>query len=245
MADLLSASEVEQFHENGFLCPFTAVSEEEMATIRDRLDAEVLTTPGPSNGSSTSMRHLDCRLVYDLVTRPEIVGRVRGIIGPNLLLWACTFWLKEPGGKEIPWHQDMNYWPIEPIINITAWIAIDEVTKENACLQVIPGSHRSVVPHVKAAGGKWFDEEADPACFDASKAMNLTLIPGQFVLFNERTLHHSEPNTSVMRRFGMGPRFTIPIVRIDHDELFPGHAAILVSGEDSMGFNRLAEPPRE
>ena len=40
-------------------------------------------------------------------------------------------------------------------------------------------------------------------------------------------------------------KLTIPIVRIDHDKLFPGHAAILVSGEDYMGFNRLTLPPTE
>ncbi len=236
---------LKRFHETGYLGPFSAVSEEEMSIISERLDREVLTTPGPSQGNSKSMRHLDQKMVYDLVTKPAIVGRVQSILGPNLLLWACTFWLKDPGGKEVPWHQDMNYWPIEPIINVTAWIAVDEVTEENACLQVIPGSHRAVVPHVAAPEGKWFDEEADPDKVDSSMAVKLTLKPGQFVLFNERTLHHSEANASDTRRFAMGPRFTIPIVRIDHDKLFPGHAAILVSGEDIMGFNRLALPPRE
>ena len=243
MADLLLPTETARYDEEGFLGQFAAVGENEMAVIRDRLDAEVLTTVGLSHGKSTSMRHLDKKLVYDLVTNPGIVGRVRDILGPDLLLWACTFWLKEPGGKEIPWHQDRHYWPIEPIINITAWIAVDEVTEDNACLQVIPGSHRQLVPHVKAPEGKWFDEEADPAYVDASRAVKLTLKPGQFVLFNERTLHHSEPNRSNRRRFAMGPRFTIPSVRINHEALFPGHAAILVSGEDTTGYNRLTDPP--
>jgi ectoine hydroxylase-related dioxygenase (phytanoyl-CoA dioxygenase family) len=153
--------------------------------------------------------------------------------------------LKEPGGKEVPWHQDLNYWSIEPIINVTAWIAIDQVTLDNACLQVIPGSHQAVFTHVAAPDGKWFEEEADPRLVDTSKAVKLTLKPGQFVLFNERILHHSKMNTSETRRFSMGPRFTIPILRIDHDQLFPGHAAILVSGEDYMEFNRLAKPPQE
>ena len=241
----LTESEVQQFHEAGYLGPLTAVGEEEMARIRARLDWEVLTTPGPSRANSLTMRHLDKRVVYDLVTHPAIIGRVQGILGPHLLLWACTFWLKEPGGKEIPWHQDRNYWPIEPIINITAWIAVDEVTEENGCLQVIPGSHRSVVPHIATTEEKWFNEEADPARVDTSRAIKLSARPGQFVLFNEKTLHHSEVNRSKRRRFAMGPRFTIPIVRIDHDRLFPGHAAILVSGEDYMGFNHLVDPPVE
>lgn len=52
------------------------------------------------------------------------------------------------------------------------------------------------------------------------------------------------PPTS-WRRLAIGPRFTIPIARIDHDTLFPGHRAILVSGRDYMGFNRLTTPPAE
>ena len=173
----LGESEVKRIHETGYLGPFPAISEAEMGIIRDRLDREVLTTPGPDRVKSRAMRHLDQRVVYDLVTQPAIVGRIQHILGPNLLLWASTFWLKEPGGKEVPWHQDMNYWPIEPTINVTAWIAVDEVT-----------------------------EEANPDNVDSSAAVSLTLKPGQFVLFNERTLHYSDVNRSEKRRFAMGPR---------------------------------------
>jgi ectoine hydroxylase-related dioxygenase (phytanoyl-CoA dioxygenase family) len=240
---LLAAEEAVRFHRDGYLGPYAAVSPEEMAGIRQRIDATVLTSQGPNPKVNTTMRHLDKRVIYDLCTHPNIVGRIQGILGPDLLLWAGTMWNKEPGGKEIPWHQDLNYWPVEPIITITAWIAIDEVTVENSCVELIPGSHKKVVPHIKAPEGKWFEEEADQKFFDPSQRIQLPLKPGEFILFNEKTLHHSEPNRSTKRRLGIAPRFTIPIVRIDHDKLFPGHAAILVSGEDYMGFNRLTAPP--
>ena len=58
-------------------------------------------------------------------------------------------------------------------------------------------------------------------------------------------LHRSAVNRSAARRLAIGPRFTIPIARIDHDTLFPGHRAILVSGRDYMGFNRLTTPPAD
>ena len=47
----------------------------------------------------------------------------------------------EKNGKETPWHQDGEYWPIKPLETITVWLAIDEVTQENGPLQYIPGSH--------------------------------------------------------------------------------------------------------
>ena len=142
------------------------------------------------------MRHLDRRVVYDLVTLPPIVRRVQGILEPHLLLWACTMWLKDPGGREVPWHQDRNYWPVEPIVNVTAWIAVDPVTPSNGCLEVIPGSHRTVVPHVAAPPGKWFSEQADPRHVDPAGARRVLLEPGQFVLFNDRLLHRSAVNRS-------------------------------------------------
>jgi len=241
---LLSSEEVKQFHQNGFHGPFTVHSPGEMEKIRNVIDSTVLPTEGPNKKVNTTMRHLDKKVIYDLCTHEEITGRIRGILGPHLLLWAGTMWNKMPGGKEIPWHQDLNYWPIEPIINLTAWIAVDEVKVENSCLELIPGSHKKIIPHIKTEG-KWFQEEADPNYFDTNERVQFPMQPGQCILFNEKLLHHSEPNHSSLRRLAIAPRFTIPIVRIDHDALFPGHAAILVRGEDYMGFNRLTKPPQE
>ena len=42
MPDLLSPSEKARYEELGYLGPFTVISEDDMAVIRDRLDAEVL-----------------------------------------------------------------------------------------------------------------------------------------------------------------------------------------------------------
>ncbi len=67
--------------------------------------------------------------------------------------------------------------------------------------------------------------------------------PGQFFLFTERLLHHSEPNRSNLRRLGLAIRVTIPQVRVDHDRLFHGHRNIVLRGEDFMGLNRLTDPP--
>lgn len=241
----LSPDQARQYHEQGYLGPFEAYSEAEMAAIRTRLEREVLGTPGPSANSPHQCRHMDHRLVYDLSTRPAILDRMASILGPDLLLWAVYFFIKEPGGSEIPWHQDANYWPIEPPINISAWMAVDEVTAENSCVRLIPGSHKRVVPHITAEQGMAFGEMADPAFFSADEAVEMPLRPGQFFLFNERLLHQSHPNRSAGRRFGMSMRVTVPIVRIEHDvkPLFPGHAAMLVRGRDTMGFNRLMDPP--
>ena len=131
----------------------------------------------------------------------------------------------------------------EPPVNITAWIAIDEAKVENSCIQLIPGSHKLVVPHIDAPDEMTFNEMADPDYIDVGAAISMELEPGQFFLFNERLVHYSAPNISRNRRMGLAVRVTIPIVKVDHDELFKGHKVILLRGEDRMGFNEVALPP--
>ncbi len=91
-----------------------------------------------------------------------------------------------------------------------------------------------------------FGEMADPDSFQTDGLVNMVLKPGEFFLFNEKTLHHSEPNRSNRRRMGMSVRVTLPIVRIEDDipPLHEGHASIVVSGRDTFGFKRLMERPQ-
>lgn len=245
----LSRREVARFHEEGYLGPFTLCTPEEMADARERIERDVLTADGPNPKNRLQCRHLDRRVVYDLVTRPAVLDRMESLFGPDLVLWATYFFLKEPGGKEIPWHQDFFYWPIEPAVNLSAWIAVDPATSENSCVRIIPGSHRRVVPHGKSRDGMAFGDEADPAAvakaMESAPVIEMELKPGEFFLFNERLLHQSEPNRSQKRRMGLTMRVTVPFVKVFHGQgpLFPGHKNMVVRGRDGMGFNDLAQPP--
>ena len=167
------------------------------------------------------------------------------MLGPDLVVWTTNFWLKEPGGAEIPWHQDINFWPIEPPVNVSAWIAIDEVTAENACVRIIPGSHRQFMQHGRAPDEMAIAEMVDPAAYDASQAVNMELKPGEFFLFSERLLH-----ASAKKHFGQAPA---RLVRPRHRALraylpgqiicIPGTPPSSASGKDVMGFNRYAGRP--
>jgi ectoine hydroxylase-related dioxygenase (phytanoyl-CoA dioxygenase family) len=243
----LTQEEIRRFHDEGFLGPYAAVTPEEMAGIRNHIDTVVLQKDGPNPKTRVQSRHMDSRVVCDLACHPAIIGRMRSLYGNDLELWATNFFNKEPGGSEIPWHQDQNYWPLEPIINISAWVAIDDVGIDNSCVQVLPRSHKKVVTHITSTEGMAFGEMADPKAFSTDGLVNMVLKPGEFFLFNEKTLHHSEPNRSQRRRMGMSVRVTLPMVRIADDipPLHPGHASILVSGKDTFGFKRLMERPTQ
>ena len=245
LSNPLSTAEIDQFHDQGYLGPYAALTPDQMADVREHIDSRVLTSDGPNPRTRLQSRHMDSKVVFDLASHPAILDRMAALYGPDLILWATNFFNKEPGGSEIPWHQDLNYWPLEPLLNISAWIAIDDVRVDNSCVQIIPGSHKKVLHHVKSREGMAFGEEADPDAFGTAGLLNMEMNPGEFFLFNEKLLHHSEPNRSQRRRLGMSVRVTLPIVKIQQDipPLHPGHRAVLVRGHDTMGFNRLMEPP--
>jgi hypothetical protein len=236
----LTREECDAFRTNGYLGPFDLCTPARMAEIRGQLDA-LIGTIGLKHGfHQVHNRHLDLRLVHDLAAGAPIVERMASLYGSDLLLWRTNFFTKQPGDPAIPWHQDYNYWPLEPPVIISAWLAIDRATIANSCVQIIPGSHRKILSHVK--GQVVFGEQADPNGYDASKAINMELEAGQFFLFNERTLHHSEPNTSNERRMGLAIRAIIPIVKVvKYDS--EAHGLVQLCGGDPLGLNRIVQPP--
>jgi len=236
----LTRAEVDRFYADGVVGPFPTYSPEEVIAKHEAI-AGVIASRGPWEKNPEQLRHMDSRLVYDLCAHPEVVGRLNSLLGPDLMIWRSNFFTKEPGGKEIPWHQDVNYWRLDPPLNYTVWMALDHVTAENSCVQVIPGSHTKIVKHVKSTKDMGFDEMAEDSAIDRSKAIDMVLKPGEFFIFNERVLHHSEPNRSNRRRMCLISRITLPFVKIP--PLIPGHKMMMISGQDRFGVNEFAEPP--
>lgn len=253
----LSPEDVARFHDDGFLAgPFQLCTPEDMGHIRDTLDRDVFMSDPPIAGvlskeevrlglTRLQWRHLDRRLVYELCAHPSVVQKMAGIHGPDLLLWRSLFWVKNPGGAETPWHQDWKSWPmLDPVINITAWIAITEATVLNSCMHVIPGSHKTAVPDIlyPDAAAKDF-ALPNLAAVDTSRAVPIELQPGEFFLLDEKILHYAAANQSDRRRVGLAVRVTVPSVKVDHAQCFPGHRVIVISGEDRLGLNATTVPP--
>jgi len=240
----LSAEERAQYDRDGFLiCP-PVFGSAEMDRIRDSFD-RVLATEGYA-GAPTAHRHLDSRVVHDLVAHPAIVDRIASLLGPDLLLWHTRFFDKSPGDGPVPWHQDMAFWPLDPPVCISVWIAIDRADRGNGCLEVVPGSHRTPIAHIKSEGTGRFGQKLDPALFEAPEAVPVELEPGGFVLFDRWLAHGSAANQSDRRRLGLAGRIVPTEVTIDFTRMrpqFPELTAQLVRGRDCEHRNRLSSPP--
>jgi ectoine hydroxylase-related dioxygenase (phytanoyl-CoA dioxygenase family) len=233
----LAQAEIAQYRETGYLGPFRAVAEDEMKHVREQLDRQILRRGNPLNGC-----HLYNRLVYETMTGSAILDRIESLLGSDILLWITRFFMKEPGGLEIPWHQDFNNWPMKPPINVSVWLSIDGAGLHNGCVQVIPGSHRGgLLPHIKAGAEMLFEEMADPQALpEMSQAINMEVRPGEFFIFDGLLLHHSNANASAVPRTGLTGRFTIPSVRIRRG-FVPG--VILVRGIDCHPYASDRRPP--
>lgn len=242
----LSSDEVDRFHREGFLGPFELCSRAEMSVARQEIDCNVLPKAGPDPRRNEHARHLDSPVVFDLIANPNIVQRLNNLLGEDVMVWSSNFWNKEPGGPQIPWHQDIFSWPIEPWVNITCWIAIDDVNIDNSCVQLVPGSHRRVTEMVPPSPEvPWSSDVVDPGSIDGSDVVDMELSAGQFFFFNERMLHHSNSNNSARRRLGLAARYTTTFVKLldqDGPPLFKGHRCVLLSGVDRFGLNRTATP---
>lgn len=82
------------------------------------------------------------RVFSDLAHHEGIVSIVSQLLGSNMKLLRSAAMMKPPEiGSEKSVHQDAAYYPIRPMDHVTVWIALDDATTQNGCMQVVPGAH--------------------------------------------------------------------------------------------------------
>lgn len=275
----LSDDELRSFHKNGYIGPLTIYSPDEMDRIwktvqREALDRshaaypEVDSSVGAPNIFNYD-RHLDIDLLAQHVCNRKIVDRVASILGPDLLCWRTEFFPKYPGDEGTDWHQADTFanasgkpqllWPGESEDDfgagtLTVWTAFTESTRENGCLQIIPGTQhqmnydetkhmeydeRRINSEIKDGVPRgffgydyrqlqvdpdWKPNEGDAVC--------LTMEKGQCVIFWSTLMHASLPNISKGKNYRMGfaSRYVPTKVRVypdtDHIEEYGGSISL-------------------
>jgi hypothetical protein len=159
----------------------------------------------------------------EFATAPWLLDLVGQVLGPDVILWGSQVFCKPAfTGREVPWHQDGEYWPIRPLATCSAWIALDDVDADNGCMRYIPGSHAAgrLVAHREAARpDRVLAMEAAAECFDAATARDDALAAGQLSLHHVFLIHGSGPNRSPRRRAGFVVRYMPATSRF---ERYPG-----------------------
>src|SRR5439155_3203188 len=69
---------------------------------------------------------------------PRILDIVEDLIGPNILVYTATWFIKEAESPTFAaWHQDATYFGLDPHEHVTAWVALSEAGTEAGCMEVV------------------------------------------------------------------------------------------------------------
>ena len=251
MPTKLSSAQVERYARDGFLSPVAALTPDEAADCRGKLAAFERAVGGPLTAPGIdepyrSRTHVLLAWVHALVSHHAILDAVEGLIGPNILVYTSTWFIKEPESAAIAaWHQDAKYFGLRPHVHVTAWLALTDATAENGCMEFLPGSyHRGQLPHragVVAASVNRVGQAVTLEIDDAP-AVHAPLRAGEFSLHHTLCLHRSQPNRSSGRRVGLAISY-VP-TSAQHVGVKHKMPAMLVRGVDTFGHFQLEPAPK-
>ena len=225
------------FGTQGFVFPIDVMTKSEASAYRRNLeDFEQRFEAGAAQlRCLRSYPHLLLPFVDEIIRRPSVTDAVAEVLGDDLLVLDCSFFIKEPQTTQyVSWHQDVHYWGLESDEEVTAWIALSPATSESGCMRFVPGSQNQVVEHRDTYGGDNLLSRGQEIAVDVDEddAIEVILQPGQMSLHHGRLFHASHANSSDDRRIGLAVRY-IPT----NMKQVPGArmSAMLVRGTDNHG----------
>ena len=242
---VLTRSQVEAFARDGYHFPVRALSAEQAADYRGRLEA--LETQLGKPVMQTNFRnkpHLALAWADQLIRHPKILDAVEDILGPNLLVWSSSFFIKDAHDPHyISWHQDSTYWGLSHPDVVTAWLALSPSTRANGCMRVDPGTHLlDQLPHKDtfAENNLLTRGQEVQAEVDEKRVVDIVLEPGELSLHHVRIVHGSDANGSDLRRIGFAIRYVPTYLK---QTAGPRDSAMLVRGVDNHHhFDMEARP---
>ena len=245
MAKKLTETQIKTYRKNGYCFPIEGIGKNKAKKARAQLEAYESNLGSRLTSAGREERYkLHVRLTWacDMVRNPDILDAVEDIVGPNILVWTSTFFIKEPHTSAITmWHQDATYFGLRPHDHVTAWVALSNATENSGCMEFVSedGKPRLFKHRINAhpssinGGGQTISEQ-----FKKDRSVRAKLALGQFSLHHTLCIHSSPPNNSDDRRIGYGISYIPTSVR--HIGTIP-QRAMLVRGEDRFG-NFVHEP---
>ena len=206
MPKLLSEAQVEGYARDGYVSPIDVLSAAEVQAFRQDLEDWETQRGQAIDFPEKSKNYLLFNWADQLVHHPRILDAVEDVIGPDILVYHSTLFLKEAHTPAyVRWHQDSPYFYLSPHLHVTAWVALSDASIEAGCMQVLPGSHKwGVFEH---------DDKPEPmnmirrgqgisGRFDDVKGTHIPVGPGQMSLHHTDLVHASGGNDSDDRRIG-------------------------------------------
>ena len=244
MGKRLSDEQVSTYRQKGFHFPLRVLSAEEARGYRDRLEAHERATGAPIAGNMRHKVHLLFTWANQLARHPAILDAVEDVIGPDILCWSTSFFIKEAHSPSfVSWHQDATYWGLSTDDVITAWVAFADAPVESGAMKFWPGSHlRNQLEHRDTFDRDNLLSRGQEIAVDVpeGEGVDVALKAGEMSLHHVLLAHASGPNTTGDRRIGLAIRYIPPHVR----QLKVRDSAMLVRGRDTHGHFDLEPAPK-
>ena len=222
-----SDEQVAQYEEDGFFVMERLMTDDEVEELRQRAEQiasgevdfpaariEFEPNAAPDASPMDRLRKINEGAFHDPVflkhaRNPKLLDVAEAVLGPDLKLFGDQMFIKPPGGIEKTYHQDSPYFKIEPMALVSSWVAMDEVTVENGCLYVIPGSHNG---GPRAHSDVWMvgdrqDKKIPDAMIDYDRELPIELAKGSVSFHHSLLMHRSGPNNTQLRRRGLATHF--------------------------------------
>jgi len=235
-----------KYKEQGYHLPVRVFSEAKALEYRHALES--IENQYKDNAElkklATSQANSLLPFVDEITRSTVIIDHVKEILGPNLLVWNASFFIKEPQTTDfISWHQDLTYWGLTDSHEVTAWVALTPATEKNGCMKFIPGTHKqSIVEHRDTFNESNLLSRGQELAVEVNEddAALVILKPGEMSLHHGQLFHGSNSNQSKDRRIGLAIRYITPAMQQTIDQKTHAH---LVAGEDQyQNFDLQAAP---
>ena len=201
----LTKEQVSFYNKNGFVAPIDIFTPKQAAELRAELESLEASHPDAVVGRNRNNVHYVTPLFDRIAHNSKILDAVQSLIGPNILVGGSTLFIKEPEQKGfISWHQDARYVGLEPYNWVTAWLALSNVTTQNGCMYMWPGSqHDGPREHVDTYGKDNLLTRGQ-TIMDVPEDITvpIELKPGQLSIHHPWVVHGSGHNLSKERRIG-------------------------------------------
>ncbi len=158
----LSSDQLAKFRNDGFIGPFDLYDAAEIRERYKKLRGEIFDrSHAVYDLDHTSRlagydRHLDIDFFSQHIMRSEIIHKVAGVLGPDIICWRSEMFPKYPGDEGTDWHQADTFahasgepqivWPNGSRFggSLTVWTAVTDATEETGCLRFMPGTHEEM-----------------------------------------------------------------------------------------------------
>ncbi len=255
---MLNAEQISFYHENGYLVLEDVLSVDELAELRRVTDEFVERSRSVSHHNDVydleanhsperpRLRRIKNPIaqheVYDQALRHQgILDRVEQLIGPGVRRNNTKLNMKEPAhGSAVEWHQDWAFYPHTNDDVLAVGVCLDDMTEENGCMLMVPGSHKGEL-YSHHENGVFVGAVSEPD-FEPGETAKCLVKAGGITIHHARTLHASTPNHSAYPRrlllFEYCSLDSWPLLGASYDD----YCASVLRGEPSARPRQVAAP---